>query len=325
MKRIVGDRYQYELSGNLIIVTESKLGTPTTPQAQKRKITGTVKDKKGEHASSVNVLVKGTSVGVATDINGKFIIESPVVKSPVLVFSFVGMLNKEVTVSSDAPLNVVLEDEEKVLDDVIVTGYRSISKTTFTGSSTKLQQDDIKLKGVMDVSRMLEGAVAGVSIQNVSGTFGAAPKVRVRGATSLSGENKPLWVIDGIVHEDIVSVSNDDLTSGDPTTLLGSAVAGLNANDIESIDILKDAAATALYGARAMNGVVVVTTRRGAEGRPVFRYSGNFTVQLRPTYADYDIMNSGDQMSVYAELERKGFLNSDLVNASNSGVYGKNV
>ena len=102
--------------------------------------------------------MKGTSVGVATDINGKFIIESPVVKSPVLVFSFVGMLNKEVTVSSDAPLNVVLEDEEKVLDDVIVTGYRSISKTTFTGSSTKLQQDDIKLKGVMDVSRMLEGA-----------------------------------------------------------------------------------------------------------------------------------------------------------------------
>ena len=188
------------------------------------------------------------------------------VKSPVLVFSFVGMLNKEVTVSSDAPLNVVLEDEEKVLDDVIVTGYRSISKTTFTGSSTKLQQDDIKLKGVMDVSRMLEGAVAGVSIQNVSGTFGAAPKVRVRGATSLSGENKPLWVIDGIVHEDIVSVSNDDLTSGDPTTLLGSAVAGLNANDIESIDILKDAAATALYGARAMNGVVVVTTRRGLKG-----------------------------------------------------------
>ena len=76
---------------------------------------------------------------------------------------------------------------------------------------------------------------------------------------------------------------------------------------------MKDAAATALYGARAMNGVVVVTTRRGAEGRPVFRYSGNFTVQLRPTYADYDIMNSGDQMSVYAELERKGFLNSDLV------------
>lgn len=132
LKRIVGDRYQYELSGNLIIVTESKLGTPTTPQAQKRKITGTVKDKKGEPLPGVNVLVKGTSVGVATDINGKFIIESPVVKSPVLVFSFVGMLNKEVTVSSDAPLNVVLEDEEKVLDDVIVTGYRSISKTTFT-------------------------------------------------------------------------------------------------------------------------------------------------------------------------------------------------
>jgi len=173
LKRIVGDRYQYELSGNLIIVTESKLGTPTTPQAQKRKITGTVKDKKGEPLPGVNVLVKGTSVGVATDINGKFIIESPVVKSPVLVFSFVGMLNKEVTVSSDAPLNVVLEDEEKVLDDVIVTGYRSISKTTFTGSSTKLQQDDIKLKGVMHVSRMIFSA--GMNLRAEGGGVPMAP------------------------------------------------------------------------------------------------------------------------------------------------------
>lgn len=323
LEKIIGDRYQYELSGNLIIVTENKTILPVVPQVQKKKITGTVKDKEGNPLPGVSVVLKGTTVGVATDVNGKFILESPVVKSPVLVFSFVGMLTQEVTVNTDAPLQVVLQEEEQVLEDVVVTGYRSISKTTFTGSSTKLQQEDMHLKGVMDVSRMLEGAVAGVSIQNVSGTFGAAPKVRVRGATSLSGENKPLWVIDGVVHEDIVSVSNDDLTSGDPTTLLGSAVAGLNANDIESIDILKDAAATALYGARAMNGVVVVTTRRGSEGRPVLRYSGNFTMQLRPTYADYDIMNSGDQMSVYAELERKGYLNSDLVNASNSGVYGK--
>lgn len=323
LKKIIGEDYRYELSNNLIIVTKNKVNDAPLAQTPKRKITGTVKDKKGNTLPGVSVLIKGTTVGVATDIDGKFTIETPVVKSPVLVFSFVGMKAKEVAVNSDAPLNVVLEEEAEVLDDVVVTGYRSISKTTFTGSSTKLQQDDIKLKGVMDVSRMLEGAVAGVSIQNVSGTFGAAPKVRVRGATSLSGENKPLWVIDGVVHEDIVSVSNDDLTSGDPTTLLGSAVAGLNANDIESIDILKDAAATALYGARAMNGVVVVTTRRGAEGRPIVRYSGNFTVQLRPAYADYDIMNSGDQMSIYAELERKGYLNSDLVNASNSGVYGK--
>ena len=96
--------------------------------------------------------------------------------------------------------------------------------------------------------------MAGVSVQNVSGTFGAAPKVRIRGVTSINGDNKPLWVVDGMVLEDVVDISNDQLSSGDPTTLLGSSVAGINASDIETFDILKDAAATALYGARAMNG-----------------------------------------------------------------------
>ncbi len=323
LQKIIGDGYQYEISNNLIIITKAKIAAQLKAGVEKKRFTGVVRDSKGESIPGVSVVVKGTTTGTATDLDGKFTIDCPSDKPMILVFSFVGMKSKEVTATPDKPLSIVLEDDAQVLEDVVVTGYRSISKTTFTGSSTKLQQEDIAQKGVVDVSRMLEGQVAGVSIQNVSGTFGAAPKVRVRGATSLSGENKPLWVIDGVVHEDIVSVSNDELTSGDPTTLLGSAVAGLNANDIESIDILKDAAATALYGARAMNGVVVVTTKKGVEGRPILRYSGNFTVQFRPTYADYDILNSGDQMSIYAELERKGFLNSDLVNDANSGVYGK--
>src|SRR4029450_10653544 len=163
---------------------------------------------------------------------------------------------------------------------------------------------------------------AGVSVQNVSGTFGTAPKIRVRGATSINGENKPLWVVDGVVLEDIVNISNDQLSSGDPTTLLGSSVAGINVNDIESFDILKDAAATALYGARAMNGVIVITTKKGRAGKPSISYTGNFSYQLKPTYENYDIMNSLDQMSVYAEIERKGFLPfSDLVNSPNTGVY----
>lgn len=169
---------------------------------------------------------------------------------------------------------------------------------------------------------MLEGKVAGVFVQNVSNTFGAAPKVRIRGVTSLSGENKPLWVVDGVVLEDVISISNDQLSSGDPTTLLGSSVAGINASDIESFDILKDAAATALYGARAMNGVVVITTKKGRQGTPRISYSGNFTIRTKPRYSNYDIMNSADQMSVNSELERKGMLNQNILNASNSGVYG---
>src|SRR5690606_22555985 len=115
------------------------------------------------------------------------------------------------------------------------------------------------------------------------------------------------------VLEDIVNISNDQLSSGDPTTLLGSAVAGLNANDIEGYQILKDAAATALYGARAMNGVVVITTKKGKAGRTIVNYTGNYSTQLKPVYSDFNIMNSVQQMSVLAELERKGILRPDIL------------
>lgn len=287
---------------------------------------GQVVDSRNNPVIGATVLIGNTALGTTTDAQGNFVIQLKGYKTKetdILQVSYLGMNPQNVTIGQQRDFKITLVEDTQKIEQVVVTGFQNISKTTFTGSSAKLKADEINVKGVTDVSRMLEGAVAGVSIQNVSGTFGAAPKVRVRGATSINGENKPLWVIDGVIHEDIVSVSNDDLTSGDPTTLLGSAVAGLNANDIESIDILKDASATALYGARAMNGVVVVTTKRGKSGKPVVSYSGNFTIQLKPSYANYDIMNSVDQMSIYAELERKGHLNSDIVNASNSGVYGK--
>jgi TonB-linked SusC/RagA family outer membrane protein len=171
---------------------------------------------------------------------------------------------------------------------------------------------------------MLQVRAAGVSVQNVSGTFGAAPKIRVRGATSITGDNKPLWVIDGVVLEDVVNVSAEQLTTGDPSTLIGSSVAGLNADDIENITVLKDASATALYGARAKDGVIVITTKKGKVGKPVITYTGNFSSYLKPSYDNYNIMNSADQMSVYAEMDRKGLLNhADVSNLPNGGVYAK--
>lgn len=283
---------------------------------------GVVRDKAGEPVIGAYVVVNGTENFSTTDIDGRFSIKD-VSAGAVLSVNMLGYYDIEEKVNGRTFIEIILNDSAEALDELVITGFQNINKTTFTGSSIKIKTDDLSIKGASDLSRMLEGSVAGVSIQNVSGTFGSAPKVRVRGATSINGENKPLWVIDGVVHEDIVNISNDDLTSGDPATLLGSAVAGLNTNDIESIDVLKDASATALYGARAMNGVIVVTTKRGKEGRPVISYSGNYSVQLKPTYDSYDIMNSADQMSVYAELERKGFLNTNIVNWSNSGIYGK--
>lgn len=193
----------------------------------------------------------------------------------------------------------------------------------FTGATTRLDSEDVKIDGIADVSRALEGRAAGVTVQNVSGTFGAAPKIRVRGATSIFGSSKPLWVVDGIILEDVEDVSADDLSSGDALTLISSAIAGLNADDIESFNILKDGSATSIYGARAMAGVIVVTTKRGKSGQQRISYTGEFTHRLTPSYSNYNIMNSQEQMGLYREMTNKGWLNyANTRNQKDSGVYG---
>jgi TonB-linked SusC/RagA family outer membrane protein len=289
-------------------------------------LTGTVseRDENGNISAIPGAAVreKGTKNGVSTNGNGKYSIK--VRNGATLVFSGVGFLSQEVKITNQSVIDIVLETDTKALDEVVVTGYQKIDRANFTGAAVKLKADDVKLAGTIDVGRMLEGRAAGVSVQNVSGTFGTAPKIRIRGATSITGENKPLWVIDGVVLEDVVNISNDDLSSGNANTLLGSAVAGLNSDDIESFQILKDASATALYGARAMNGVVVITTKKGRVQPTTVSYSSNFAVTLRPTYDSYNIMNSNEQMGVYAEFERKGWLTySDVSRRANTGAYGK--
>jgi TonB-linked SusC/RagA family outer membrane protein len=284
------------------------------------KITEAAND--GASIPGAAVREKGTKNGVAANANGEYSIK--VKDGAILVFSAIGFTTKEVVVKNQSKINVSLESDTKALDEVVVTGYQKIDRANFTGAAVKLKADDVKLAGTIDVGRMLEGRAAGVSVQNVSGTFGTAPKIRIRGATSITGENKPLWVIDGVVLEDVVNISNDDLSSGNANTLLGSAVAGLNSDDIESFQILKDASATALYGARAMNGVIVVTTKKGRIQPTTVNYSSNFAITLRPTYDTYNIMNSNEQMGVYAELERKGWLTlSDVSRRANTGIYGK--
>ncbi len=275
-----------------------------------------------EGVPGATVLVKGSGAGTATDMAGNF--QLRVSPNATLVISMVGYQSQEVPVNGRTNLEISLTEDVSQLKEVVVTGYQTIDRKLFTGSAATLDADDVKRAGVTDASRMLEGRVAGVSVQNVSGTFGAAPKIRVRGATSITGDNKPLWVVDGVILEDVVNVSNDQLSTGDPATLIGSSVAGLNPDDIESFQILKDASATAMYGARAMNGVVVITTKKGKPGKPVVSYTGNFSTYLKPTYRSFNIMNSADQMSVYAELDRKGwFTHSDASRRQDGGVFTK--
>ncbi|MGG9971405.1 SusC/RagA family TonB-linked outer membrane protein [Ferruginibacter sp. SUN002] len=282
---------------------------------------GTVEDAAGKALVGATVKLVGENRATSTNDKGKFEFAN-VKENAKLAVSMIGYKSVEVKAGENIVIKLVVESG--TLDEVVVTGFQQINKKKFTGAGVKLKADDVKTPGVVDVSRMLEGRAAGVTVQNVSSTFGSAPKVRVRGATSINGDNKPLWVVDGVVLEDLVNISNDQLSSGDPTTLLGSSVAGINSNDIESFDILKDAAATALYGARAMNGVVVITTKKGKQGKPSIAYTANFSSMLKPSYADYNIMNSGDQMSALASLERNGFLEPGaLAQRANYGVYGK--
>jgi len=275
-----------------------------------------------ENMAGVTIIQKGTGNGTTTDLSGNFQLTVP--DNAVLIVSMIGFKTQEIPVNGQTSLSINLTEDDNLIQEVVVTGYQTIDRKMFTGAATLLKGDDAKREGITDVSRMLEGRVAGVSVQNVSGTFGAAPKIRVRGATSITGDNKPLWVVDGVILEDVVNVSNEQLSTGDPSTLIGSSVAGLNPDDIESFQILKDASATAMYGARAMNGVVVITTKKGKIGKPIVSYTGNYSTYLKPSYNNFDIMNSADQMSVYLELERKGWLNhSDASRQQNGGVFTK--
>lgn len=149
------------------------------------------------------------------------------------------------------------------LQDVVVTGYQTIGSRAFTGATSLVKVADVKIEGLTDVSRMLEGRVAGLTIQNVSGSFGTAPRINIRGGASILGNVQPLWVVDGVVYEDLVPLTPEQLASGDAITLVGSAIAGFNASDIEDIQVLKDASATSIYGARRLNGVIVVRTKSG--------------------------------------------------------------
>ncbi len=145
----------------------------------------------------------------------------------------------------------------------------------------------------------------------------------MRGATSIYGTSKPLWVVDGVILEDNVELDADALSSGDANTMIASAIAGLNADDIENFQILKDGSATSIYGARAMAGVIVVTTKQGRAGHTSINYTGELTYRLKPSYRNYNIANSQEQMGIYKEMEEKGWLNfAALANSSSSGVYG---
>lgn len=309
---------EYHMEGQFITITPSG----PSKQAKIFDVKGVViSEDDGQPLIGATIQIKGSKSGVLTDLDGKFFIEK-VASNSILQFSYIGMKPQELPPS--AVMNVTLNADVQTLSEVVVTGMQKMDKRLFTGATAQLSAEDVKLDGMPEISRALEGRAAGVSVQNVSGTFGTAPKIRVRGATSIFGSSKPLWVVDGVIMEDAIEVGADDLSSGDAETLISSAIAGLNADDIESFQILKDGSATSIYGARAMAGVIVVTTKKGKAGVNKISYTGELTTRMIPSYKEFNIMNSQEQMGIYKEMEQKGWLNnSDTYRAKDSGIYGR--
>ncbi|WP_271783994.1 SusC/RagA family TonB-linked outer membrane protein [Aquimarina algiphila] len=300
---------------------KSKLQATVIKPQRGFEITGQVVDKTGFPIPGTTVSIQGTTIGVVTDFDGNFTMRVSI--SDVLKIENLGFETQTITVTdkSKKEYSFTLQESVESLDEVIITdGYKKIDRRLFAGVATRLNLEDVKIDGVSDASRLLEGRDAGVVVDNVSGTFGASPRIRIRGNTSLNGNNNPIWVVDGVILEDNVELSQDDLSSGDINSLIGSSVAGLNPDDIKSFSILKDASATALYGARAKNGVIVITTKRGKKGGVRVNYNNNFSFRLRPRYTNFNVLNSQQELSVYQELVDKGLI--EITTSQRAESYG---
>ena len=276
-------------------------------------IRGKVVDVKKQPIPGVTVLVKGTTIGVTTNANGEFSLSVPSAETSELMFSFVGM--KTVTRDCAEGLKegdwvITMEDDVQEMDEVVVTGYQVINRRQSTSAITSVKAEDIMRPGVTTIDQMLEGQIPDLVSMTNSGEIGVAPKLRIRGTSTLIGNREPLWVIDGVIQSDPVNISPEELNDPDYINRIGNAISGLNPQDIERIDVLKDASATALYGTKAANGVIVITTKRGHVGEPIVSYNMTGTLKLRPRYSDrnIDVMTSKERIAFSRDLISAGYL-----------------
>ena len=290
------------LDGVYVIKPETR-----KPRVKSLTITGRVLDVNKLPLPGVSVRVKNTTVGVATDTKGNYSITiAEDETTPVLVFSFIGMETQEVSYKGENVIDVILKESATEINEIVVTGYQRINKRESTSSIVTLKAEDIMEPVGTSVDQMLQGKVAGMSVMQMTSTVGAAPKIRIRGSSTIIGNREPVWVLDGVVLSDPVKLDATELNSMDRVNLIGNAISGLNPEDIERIDVLKDASATALYGSKAANGVIVITTKRGKAGAPVVRYNSSMSFITRPTYNNLDRMNSKERIELSQEIEARG-------------------
>lgn len=304
----------WKMQGDMILITKLISKPSHSQQAQQQEMlvfTGTVTDAQKNALPGVTVKVAGASIGTSTDANGKFRLSYPKTdKQIVLEFSFVGMQTATVKYAGQKEINVILYEDQKELEEVVVTGYQVLDKRTQTSAITSVKAEDIMIPGVLSIDQMLEGRIPEMAFMLNSGEVGATPRLRVRGTSTILGNREPLWVLDGIVMTDPVNVNPDDLNNPDYLNIIGNAIAGINPQDIERIDVLKDASATALYGTRAANGVIVVTTKKGRIGKPTLTYNHSSKITRRPRYTDRNInlMNSQERVQFGKSLADQHYI-----------------
>lgn len=302
-KVIAGKPLSSKVEGDFISVSLTRQILVKEEKHSKTVVEGKVTDEAGVPLVGVHVQITGdVRKGVITDVDGKYSLDLPAdKKNRTIDFSFVGMHSEHRSVNcggGNISIIVVLKEDNAKLGEVVVTGYQNIDRRHLTSAVSSVRMDDIRMPGVSNLTQMLEGKVPDMIVANNSGEVNATPRVRVRGTSTIIGNREPLWVVDGIIVNDPVNLSPDVLNDPDYVNRIGNAISGLNPQDIERLDVLKDAAATALYGTRAANGVIVVTTKKGRAGKPEVSYSGTMTFRRRPHYTDkkIDLMNSKERI-----------------------------
>ncbi|MCW5910603.1 MAG: TonB-dependent receptor [Cyclobacteriaceae bacterium] len=286
------------------------LFTIAQAMAQKAVVSGVVKDASGAPMPAVNVLIKGTLTGVTTDASGNFSIQAA--PQDVLVFSFIGYASQEITVGNQTTINIIMQEDITALQEIVVVGYGTQRKSDLTGAVSIVAGDALRNTITASVDQALLGRVAGVQVTQNSGQPGGAVSIRIRGTTSLTQSSEPLYVIDGVrMGGRAAGITGFDWQGGSGGQQGASVnpLATLNPNDIESINVLKDASASAIYGSQAANGVVIITTKRGKRNEASVSYDGFYSVQ--DVYKTFDMMDLRQYADYHNEVSREIFANED--------------
>ncbi|WP_316835974.1 SusC/RagA family TonB-linked outer membrane protein [Pedobacter nutrimenti] len=300
------------------------IGPKDEPEEVKKKtgvIKGQVTDNTGKPLVLVTVSIPGSQLNTITNEVGEFTIDLSEGSS--LAFSSVGFIKQTIKVHVNDKVNVQMEPSVSNMDEVVVTGYQTVNKRLSASSTFTLKGSELNQPGVTNVLSMLQGKVPGLSVVNNSGSVNAVPSMRIRGTSTLVGNANPLIVVDGVVRENPNDLNPDNLLGADPNTrdvyllkdviesrgtLTGNSISGLNAKDVESITFLKDASATAIYGTRAANGVIVITTKSGKAGKMAIDYSLSLGTALKPRYDMLQLMNSQQRIRFSREMYEDGYL-----------------